>query len=100
MPHPRKDLESEKSIEQAFVKWAESEGYFALKLSIQGRRGFPDRTVFLRDGRVLFLEFKRPGGKPSLHQLDWIQRLKAYGHRPLIVYSVEEAKQAVEDAEK
>jgi hypothetical protein len=68
----------ESKIEQDFVDYAESLGCRALKLRIDGQRGFPDRTVLTPVG-VLFLEFKRPGGRTHVQQRGWIFRLHEMG---------------------
>lgn len=52
----------EATIEQAFVTYCESLGYEALKLRIDGKNGWPDRTVFTQLGAIFF-EFKTPSGR-------------------------------------
>lgn len=49
----------EVDIENPFVKYAKSCGCWAVKLRIIGLKGFPDRTVLCKGGRVFFIEFKR-----------------------------------------
>lgn len=40
----------------------------------KGNKGFPD-WVFARNGKVLFVEFKKEGRYPSPHQREWLREL-------------------------
>lgn len=70
----------EKDIENKFVEECLKLGVNARKLSTPGEKGFPDRTVFLPNGRVFLVEFKKPGGKTSKHQDETIEELISLGH--------------------
>jgi hypothetical protein len=72
-----KPLESE--IEGAFVKYAQARGCYALKLRLDGRNGWPDRTVIGPEGLVMFVEFKRPGSKLRPMQRVWVKVLESQG---------------------
>lgn len=50
----------ENVMEKLLVERAEKNGWLSKKLSFIGERGAPDR-LFVKDGRVLFIELKRPG---------------------------------------
>jgi len=72
------------------VSGVEELGGMALKLAVQGIRGFPDRTVVLPVGRVNFVEVKRPkGGRLSRHQQDWISTLRGMGFYSTCVWSAD-----------
>jgi len=58
---------AESSIEQSVVTRAAQYGIPSIKLSIG--EGWPDRVFLLPGGRVFFIEFKRPGQKPTSLQL-------------------------------
>lgn len=66
----------ESTIEKAVVRWVyENLGIQGLKLKMDGKRGFPDRTWFLPGGQIFMIEFKRPGGKLSASQrvvIEWL----------------------------
>jgi hypothetical protein len=69
-------LESE--VEGPAVEYAESRGWFCAKFVSPGLRGVMDR-IFIRDGRVLFVEFKRPGKRPRTQQKKRIAEMIAHG---------------------
>lgn len=84
----------ETRIEQAFARWCSRNGHRCVKLIAAGQSGFPDRTVFTSDGRIVFLEFKQPDGRLSKQQVQWAAFLGR--HWPMfVVTSVEEAKEAI-----
>lgn len=68
---PRK-IELERALEDRCVARIEALGGLALKLSIPGARGFPDRTILMPGRRVWFAEFKRlRTGTISAQQHRW-----------------------------
>jgi hypothetical protein len=81
----------EVDIEKQITDHVKSLGGWCLKLRSPGR-GFPDRTVLLPGGRVVFLEVKRPGGKVSFPQRYFITRLRKLGFPAAIVYSLDDVK--------
>ena len=84
---------NEYQIEQAFVRWCKKNGILCLKLVALSRRGFPDRTLLLPHGVVVFLEFKQPKGRVRAHQKKYEEILKKLGFAHHYVRSVEEAKE-------
>lgn len=84
--------------ENAFVRHVKRRGLEALKLRIDGQNGFPDRTVFLGDGRVFYIEFKRTAAdslRPA--QRKWKTRLEGLGFTVLVTHSL---ATAIEEFEK
>lgn len=49
-------------------------------------------TIAVKEGEVLFIEFKRDGGKQSNEQKLFQQKVEALGHRYYVVYSLDEFK--------
>lgn len=54
---------NEKQVEAAFCRFANSLGCWPLKLKLNGLRGFPDRSILMPNGKIIFIEFKSPTGK-------------------------------------
>ena len=70
--HWRKSVkkESEASIEKKCKSLAKRNGWWGRKFSSPSHRGVPDDT-FLKEGRRVDIEFKRPGNTPT--DLQWIE---------------------------
>ena len=76
----------ERGLEARCVARIEALGGEALKLQLLGRRGWPDRTIFLPGVPVWFVEFKRPGkGRISVQQTKWHKNLRYLGHAVYII---------------
>ena len=81
----------EKTIEAALVKRVKSLGGLCEKFVSPGRRSVPDRIVTLIGGRIVFVEVKAPGKKPTpLQERDHWQRRKM-GCEVLVINSIEAA---------
>lgn len=65
----------ERSIEKAFVNWCKARGLKQRKLQDLGREGYPDRTVYLGNGRTCCVELKKVGGRASPSQERTAQEL-------------------------
>lgn len=87
----------ERSIEKTVVRLAERAGWVVRKLEWIGRRGAPDR-VFFGFGRCVFIEFKRPGERPTGQQLRELERLAALYPEVHCTDNVEDALQILEIA--
>jgi len=87
----------EAKIEDAFCKYAKSKGCKPLKLRIDGENGFPDRTILLPNGRVLFIEFKIPGAEPDPLQAVWLATLRKMGFIADYATTPEYAKMLLDD---
>lgn len=71
-------MESESSIERKICRYAKSRKILTFKLTSPGKRGVPDR-IFIRDGKVLFLEIKKPNGRLSKLQSKVLDDLRMRG---------------------
>lgn len=80
---------SEKVFERTLSKYVDDTGGMAVKLLSQFLRGLPDRMFLLKGGRVLFVEFKSTGKKPTKIQEYVHKRIQALGFPVLVVDSVE-----------
>lgn len=89
----RKDLEAD--IERFFVKQVTNKGHLVMKLNSRSANGMPDRLV-LADGKVYFVELKRPGGKPRPLQISQQNKLKRHGGIVFNLSTREEVLQFIE----
>ena len=93
---PRKRTRLEASIEQAVVVYARSHKVIVRKMNGLGNRAWPDR-MFLHKGKVLFIEFKREGCKPTALQAKFHKLLQEHGFSVRVVDDVELGKVCIND---
>lgn len=79
---------NESGIERICRRMALAAGWLCWKIEGVGVRGVPDR-VMMRGGAVIFVEFKRPGGVLSPHQVMRLAELARAGVRAHVVDSVD-----------
>jgi hypothetical protein len=81
----------EKAIEAALVRRVKELGGLCEKFVSPGRRSVPDRVVTLPGGRIVFVEVKAPGKKPTeLQERDHWRRRKL-GCEVLVIDTLEAA---------
>lgn len=82
----------ERDVERRLVARLKKAGIKHIKLTSPGRRGLPDRQIFLQNGRALFIELKAPGRLDNLstNQEKEISELQALGFPVLISSDAEE----------
>lgn len=68
----------EEKIEDYLRDEVEKRGGECWKLTTPGRRGVPDRLVMVY-GQTVFVELKKPGGKPEPHQVRAHARMRECG---------------------
>ena len=83
----------EATIERNVREWARGQGIICLKFVSPGTSGVPDRIFIGPDGRVCFIEFKRPGAKPTALQRHWLNKLRDNEVPAAWFYNAEEAKE-------
>jgi hypothetical protein len=81
----------ERDVEQALVRRVKTLGGMCEKFTSPGRRSVPDRLVTLPDGRIVFVELKAPGKKPTENQLRDHERRRALGCDVRVIDTVEDA---------
>ena len=79
----------EKKIEERLRKKAKEAGGLAAKWVSPSMSGVPDRIVFLPGGKIIFVELKRPGEKPTPLQNRIIEILRGLGADVRVVDSME-----------
>lgn len=69
----------ERHVEDALVQHVAKAGGRALKFVSPGSDGQPDRLCLLPGGKILFVELKAPGKKPTPLQAKVHDQLRALG---------------------
>lgn len=82
----------EKAVEMPVVVRAEKAGWLVRKVSWVNRIAAPDR-LFIKNGRHVWIEFKRKGEVPRLSQSLEHDRMRAAGAE---VYACDTASEALE----
>ncbi len=76
-------------VEKPVIAFAQSQGFFYRKVAWIGRHGAPDRLFSRSDTGPFFVEFKRPGAEPKIHQDREIARMRAAGITVHVIDSFE-----------
>lgn len=79
----------EKKIEQRLMAKAKANGGLAMKWTSPGNPGVCDRICLLPGGRVVFVELKAPGKKPTPLQAKVHRMLMGLGMDVRVLDSVE-----------
>lgn len=74
----------EKDVEEKWCAAAKRYKWSAYKFSSPGNSSVPDR-MFIRNGFVFFIEFKRPGKKPTANQLEEHKLMREKGMIVLVI---------------
>ncbi|MDR9795238.1 VRR-NUC domain-containing protein [Aeribacillus pallidus] len=90
----------ETDIERHLVQEVERIGGKAPKWVSPGNRGVPDRIVILPNGRVVFVELKKPGGRMGPLQKRWAEILKGMGHQVYKIDSIKEIDRFIDKVSK
>lgn len=88
LPNMRRDLEV--SLEEKVTDYAARRGWWEGKFICPGQTGVPDR-IFIRRGRVIFIELKKDGEKPTRKQLSKHAEMRKYGAEVFWTDNLEEA---------
>lgn len=79
---------NERGIQKAAVDYARKLGWLAYKWSSPASGGVPD-YLFIKDGLIMFVEFKAPGKKPTPRQKLVFDKIRAAGCIVHVVDSIE-----------
>ena len=79
----------ESKIERALVARVKALGGTCEKFTSPSRRAVPDRIVTLSGGRIIFIELKAPGKKPTALQLKDHADRRALGCDVRVIDSME-----------
>ncbi len=78
---------SEAQVEAHLTKRVKERGGIAYKFTSPQRRSVPDRMCVMPGGKIVFVELKRPGAKPTEQQAREHQRLRELGASVLVLDS-------------
>ncbi len=78
---------NESIIEKHVTQYAKSKGWLTYKWHATHQKGVPDR-LFFKQGKLVIIEFKRPGVKPTALQLYTHQQLSSEGFTVHVVDNV------------
>lgn len=79
----------ERDLERYFTTQCKKRKLMTLKLAVRFSRGWPDRLVLLPNGRILWVELKRPGGKTTPLQDKTHKEMLEHGHMVHVIDSKE-----------
>lgn len=82
----------ESKVEKDSMSYAAAHGWLCRKIRWIGRRGAPDR-LFIRAGRVIFVEFKKPKGALRIQQERERERLEDHGAKVYLINDFSDAMQ-------
>lgn len=77
---------TESQVEQRWSKKAADRGWLPIKIIQANMNGLPDR-MYLKDGKVFFIEFKAKNGKLRDLQKYRIEQLRGKGFHCFVFYS-------------
>lgn len=80
---------SEKEIEKYLRRQCAARGLLCLKYSNPCAVGYPDRLVVIPDGKVVWVELKSRGRRPSAIQAVRHEELRVIGHAVSVIDSRE-----------
>lgn len=87
----------ESKLEQKLKRNIESRKWGrCMKFVSPGANGVPDRIVFLRDGRTLLVEVKRPGETLRALQQKQKKEFEAFGHEVFVLDSEAKLEQLMQ----
>jgi hypothetical protein len=88
----------ENEIETYLTELCEARNWLCLKMQTIGTLGFPDRCV-IADGRVIFVELKRPDHVPRKAQVRTLKQLETHGAEVCVVHDADTADLFIQKVE-
>ena len=86
---------SEKAIEKYLVQEVKAIGGICLKYSNANMVGYPDRVICLHGGKVVWVELKSKGKKPTKIQTYIHEKLRALGFKVFVIDDLESRDNAI-----
>lgn len=79
----------EKNLQQKMMQLCKRHAILAVKVDSSSSRGWPDLTMLLPDGTVLFVEVKTPTGRLSELQKHMLGKIKQNNGKAYVINSIE-----------
>ena len=91
---------TENDVKRAVKDYLNIKGWFNFPLTagMGSYPGLPDR-IAVKNGRTLYIEIKRPGGKQSDHQREFQHNIWLKGGQYFIVYCLEDMIKVIDKIE-
>ena len=89
---PKWEKKKEASIEKYLIQKVKEYNGLCYKFVSPGQRDVPDRICIFPNGRLIFVEVKRPGETVRTTQMIEINKLLDYGQLVIIVSTKEEVE--------
>lgn len=82
----------EADVSRKVLVWAKKNGLPSIRMVLAGSvsTGWPDYVFILPGAKTVWIEFKRPGGKPTELQRSRINTLLDLGHAAFVVDDAQE----------
>ncbi len=94
----------ERDIQKSILEYLKLRGFYAWRNQTQGTwdagkgiyrnaqtlKGVSDILGVLSGGRILAIEVKRPGGKLSLDQVEFLKKVQGLGGKAFVAYSLQD----------
>ena len=80
----------EKEIEKAVCNHAKSLGWYTRKFTSPSHRSVPDQLMIPPSGKVMFVEFKALGKKPTVMQYREHEKLHAVSAHVFVIDNIED----------
>lgn len=87
----------EKDIEKKLVKEVKKRGGLCWKFTSPNLAGVPDRLCLLHEGKVAFVEVKKPGGKLRPLQVLRKQELESHGFKVFVLNNEKEVEKIINE---
>jgi len=83
---------TEQQIQAQIIKYLKSEGYFCIKVMACTVSGTPDICA-IGNGKTIWVEVKKPGGRLSRIQEHVIAQIRALNHKVYVSDSLKDLKE-------
>ena len=84
------EVDLERQVERPAKAYAKERGWWLAKFTSPGLNGVPD-DIFIRNGVVIFIEFKRPGGELRPQQVKRIREMREHGAKVHVIDNLGDA---------